>query len=136
VTSPIRIPAQALGDSPPAEKTTLPARETSEAKTSATALDEIRNGADLDSETGVAPAVGPQDANIDSPAAAVEQSRKLEMALDSPAVHNVHAEAHEYYGGKEIVNRSRTYSIVSFVIHISLFGCADEDFPGRRRRSL
>ena len=117
--SPLRVPTQAIADSPPDEKPApLQAQTQTQAKTSATALDEIRNGAELNGGSITPPAELADNSKGAAAAIVNGQSGALDLGPGSPTVPHVHSEAHEYYGGKEIVNRSRTYSIVSVSISL------------------
>lgn len=111
--SPLRVPTQAVADSPSDEKPAPPLQAQTQAKTSATALDEIRNGAELNGGSVTPPAELADNTKGAASAIVNGQSGAMDLGPGSPTVPHVHSEAHEYYGGKEIVNRSRTYSIVS-----------------------
>lgn len=106
---PVRVPAQAVSDSPLDEKF-IPMRPAENTNGSEAPKEEAKKVAAKADEEPSRPAM-----NHTASAAAVVNGNTGASALSngSPIVPNVHAEAEEYYGGKEVVNRSRTYSIVS-----------------------
>lgn len=107
--SPVRVPTQAVSDSPLDEKF-IPMRP---AEIDVENREEKAEAKKQDAKPVEAP-----ERSDTADSGATEKGKNgfasaARLGPGSPIVPNVHAEADEYYGGKEVVNRSRTYSIVS-----------------------
>jgi hypothetical protein len=107
-TSPVRVPTQAVADSPEDEKfiAQRPAEVNPEL---AEEKKEVKKELDVPDEQAGRPGLK----QTASTTAVINGDDGYMGSENGHGVPNVHAEAEEYYGGKEVVNRSRTYSIVS-----------------------